>query len=570
MSTPSTPRRDPPATTRDLRPLLDRILDTPHLTRAVPHLPPQVLHRIVEHCGLEAAGDLLALATPAQVAGVLDLDLWRSDRAGQAEHFTPERFGLWLEVLAETGPDAAARTIASLDTSLAVVGLAQYIRVFDGASIQPAADDDWPEQPGVEAGQTGTYDREIAGYHVVAKRPDAWDAIVSMLVALDADHGSAFHRVMRGCVSLSDSTPEVDGLDDLLTAPDQMMFDVASARGERRERQGYASPEEARAFLDAARTLNVARLKRPPEDVMATAYFRALAPDEEPAAAGEAELTGGGSARLLPGSAAQPYTADVPDGPSLVDVLVDEGILPAPPRALLESPSDRPARLALIRSHLQHLHERAPLAYMARTQDLAYLANTLVAGCALHGAPLTLEQASEASVAVCNLGLENWPAHWQQGARPSRGSAPAGLPFDFLERHTLVGVFQVGWAVLHQQVSLAAADALVATLGKVQCEDRTTKAELKSLRAELRTARRAGRPWQVRQSLDVLTVLDALAWTALAGLLDECPVMHSALDASKGTRTLNVTASAYEFVSENRQIALVQEFLQSLPDVLRT
>ena len=90
-------------TTRDMRPLLDRILDTPHLARAVPQLQPVVLHRIIEHCGLEASGELVALATPAQLSGVLDLDLWRSEKAGADEHFTPERFGVWLEVLAETG-----------------------------------------------------------------------------------------------------------------------------------------------------------------------------------------------------------------------------------------------------------------------------------------------------------------------------------------------------------------------------------------------------------------------------------------------------------------------------------
>ena len=59
---------------RDPRPLLERILDTPHLAKAVPQLQAEVLHRVIETCGLEQCGNLLALATPQQLAAVLDLE----------------------------------------------------------------------------------------------------------------------------------------------------------------------------------------------------------------------------------------------------------------------------------------------------------------------------------------------------------------------------------------------------------------------------------------------------------------------------------------------------------------
>lgn len=547
-----------------MRPLLDRILDTPQLARAVPQLQPAVLHRIIEHCGLEASADLVALATPAQLSGVLDLDLWRSEAAGKDEHFTPERFGVWLEVLAESGPEAAARTIAALDPALSVVALSQYIRVFDGASMPPS--EGWTEdEHGQAVPPPNTFDREIAGYHIVAKRPDAWDAIVGMLVALDTEHTDAFRRVMRGCISLSDSTPEVDGLDNLLTTPDQLMFDLASGRGQRREHQGYASPDEARAFLEAARTLDLARLKTPPASPMATAYFRSL--DDAPAVGAPADAVAPPDLPALPA-----HDHAVPVGPSLADVLVDEGILPPPPRALLDAPIDRPERLARIQSHLRYVHDLAPVAYLTRTQELAYLANTLVAGCALQGRAFTLEQASEAAVAVCNLGLEHWPARWLPGAARARAaSGPAAvLPAEFLVGHDLISVFQVGWSVLHQQVSLVAADALISALGGVQCGDRDTRAEVKLLRTELRAARRAGAPWRVRESLDVLTGFDALAWAAMVGLLDECPVMHAALGASAQPRTLTVSASAFEFISEGSQLAVIRDYLLTLPAALTT
>jgi len=65
---------------RDERGLLARILDTPQLALAVPLLAPELLHRVIQTCGLEDCSDLVALATPAQLQRVFDIDLWRQGR----------------------------------------------------------------------------------------------------------------------------------------------------------------------------------------------------------------------------------------------------------------------------------------------------------------------------------------------------------------------------------------------------------------------------------------------------------------------------------------------------------
>ena len=65
------PQSGTPALRRDPRNLLDRILDTPHLAHVVPRLPPEVLHRVIQSCGLEDCGELVALATPGQLAAGL-------------------------------------------------------------------------------------------------------------------------------------------------------------------------------------------------------------------------------------------------------------------------------------------------------------------------------------------------------------------------------------------------------------------------------------------------------------------------------------------------------------------
>ena len=46
---------------------LARLLDTPFLARVVPHLPPETLHQLIRYSGLDACGELVAAATPAQL-----------------------------------------------------------------------------------------------------------------------------------------------------------------------------------------------------------------------------------------------------------------------------------------------------------------------------------------------------------------------------------------------------------------------------------------------------------------------------------------------------------------------
>ena len=58
---------------------------------------------------------------------------------------------------------------------------------------------------------------------------------------------------MSALRSLSDSTRELDGLHDLLERGEQMMFDAGTGRERRRGKEGFASPADARAFLQMSR-----------------------------------------------------------------------------------------------------------------------------------------------------------------------------------------------------------------------------------------------------------------------------------------------------------------------------
>ena len=63
---------------------------------------------------------IVTSATPAQLTSLLDLDLWRHAQPGRDDQFNVDRFGEWLEVLADTGNSVAARTVAALDERLLI------------------------------------------------------------------------------------------------------------------------------------------------------------------------------------------------------------------------------------------------------------------------------------------------------------------------------------------------------------------------------------------------------------------------------------------------------------------
>jgi hypothetical protein len=228
----------------DSRPLLDRLLNTPDLAKVVPHLGPDVLHRVIQRCGLEDCAELVAFVTPEQFSGILDVDLWRVRAPGAAEAFDEDRFGVWIDVLVHAGASVAAEKLIGLDIELAITGFSRLADVFEHAAASSFTTLDG-EQCAGRAPHEGL-SVEIGGYVIEARRRPAWDAIVELLVFLDAEHPEYFHRVMRRCVRLSNGPREAEGSSPLLDDRDQGLFDLACGREERREQQGYVPPVQAR------------------------------------------------------------------------------------------------------------------------------------------------------------------------------------------------------------------------------------------------------------------------------------------------------------------------------------
>ena len=545
----------------DERGLLARILDTPHLAHVVPQLQPELLHRIIENCGLEDCSEIVALATPKQLGGVFDLDLWRAPQPGLDEQFDADRFGVWIEVLLETSATTAAQKLAGIDVDLVITGLAQHAFVYDRAAVSPYETLDG-ELVTFYADAVSVHDEgltfEVGGYLLMAKRADSWEAIVEVLMALGDAHPSYFEQVLHGCITLSNVGFEDEGLDDLLAAGEQVMFDLASDREGRREQQGYVSPAQARAFLQMSRELRLDGDAKPTANPLARAYFQAI--NETTIA--DTNSTSTPTGLLAAGKKPQPAPENSAESVAAIyELLLDAGVIPQSPRALLAGAVEHASHLNEIKSRLEFALDQNHSAYLARQEELAYLANVLMAGCSIQARPFTAQEASDAAIAICNLGLENWPPHWL----PANTTE---LPVSFLVAQNLINVFQVGWKILYDNVGIYAAQQLIGVLAQMQCDDREIQLDLDMLRLELTKHWRAGTPWHARDALEVIAILDTPAWAALLTLIDECPTLHAIIGASRDARTLSVNASDFEFISTNSQITSVHEFLRSLPEIL--
>lgn len=462
------------------RSVLESLLDAPDLPAIVPRLAPEQLYRVIEQEGLEACGPIIVLATPTQLTQLADLDLWRSDRGGADAALDVARFAKWLEMLLEQGPPAAARTLASMDAVLVAAGIAASVRVLDWAAVSayPHTDGDLFEpMPSLDTGRA----IELGSFLVVPREATAPEVILAALRVLEAEAPACFAEVMQRCRARSSAGGELDYLDALFDAGRQALHDLAVDRDARRERRGFATPADARAFLHAARQGHV-----------------------------------------------HPRPAQAP--------------IPGDGRALAPA-----GELAHLRGFVAGASGGAADAH---AEALAFLANTLLAGCPVDGRPLTPREASDAAAATCNLGLARWPR--------GRGMPPG-----------LVAAFELGWAVLHQEAALATAERLIAILPDLGHRHVAFADELLQLQRELTRHGRTGTPWLAREALEILAALDAPAWAAIDALIAECPVLHAAVRASLAPGTRRVDPHAFVFIAGEAQLDMVRRFTASLPNALQ-
>lgn len=516
--------------------LLARILDEPNLVAAVQSLPPRALGKLIGHVGLEDAGEIITLATTAQLTSIFDDDLWRSPKPGKDESFDADRFTLWLEVMLEAGEEFAAGKLAELSEDLVTLAFHKNVLVIDIEEMAVSMSSRASEHPDDEDTQLekaleSCLAEELGPYRIIARHHERWDTLFGLLVALDRDHHEFLQRLLeRLCALDADFIEENGGLYEVLSAEESLESDVGADREDRRAEQGFIAPSSAVAFLALARTTKLDDLiAAEAQDPITRAYFRQLRTSPETKAKA---------------STTQKKPLAQTSSP-ILDLLHEAEVLPNVPSAqLLEAQPTSKTDANAFMVALRQLGDESPSVHANRMRELAYLANVLSAGCTLAGRSMRPVEAVPAAVAACNLALEHLVERDESRS-----------PLAILATASADKLFAIAWNILFHEITLPAAAAAGRLLAQAQAH--TTKADSQALghaATALRSAVASGKPWLALRSLDPLAdQLGPAKEEALSALLDECPTLAGAL---KSPEERDVT-----FIASRAQILAAQTFL---------
>jgi len=406
--------------TLSTRQLLARILEEPDLVTRVRALDSHSLGKLVEHIGLEDSGELLSLAATGQITDLLDTELWISDRPGVDETFDPDRFAVWLEVMLEAGEKFVARKLTELPEDLVMLALYSHVLVIniDELAVEMAGrsqDVDLTEK----ALDNCLY-CEFAEYQVISRRHEGFNALVAVLSALDEEHHDFLQRLLDRCCRLSREFIEDNGgLYNVLTSEEMLESDAAADREDRRAARGFVAPPAAAGFLALAKETTLEELvKSRQPDPVTRRYFHELERLPEAGERREADNNQKAASRFIA-------------------ILRQAGLAEESPAALpagnKPESADAPFRRAML-----ELRSANPRRYARRMQELAYLANVLIAGHSIEGRRYRPAEAAQAAVDICNRGLITIIGAGSEA--PSRQSAAR-----VVAEESAVKLFMVGW-----------------------------------------------------------------------------------------------------------------------------
>jgi hypothetical protein len=477
--------------------LVLHILEQPNLVAQVQALEPAVLTKLVRHVGLEDCGELVALFTVEQLMAVFDEDLWVQARPGDAEEFDDQRFVVWLEVLLESGPELAAQKVAEFDEDLLVSALSRQLLVIDAdvLALRMTARGGSDEAELIEKELDGCLYQEFEEHMVLARDERTWEPLRTLLVELDSQHHDKLVRLLERCCHVSlEFIADNGGLYEVLSAGEMVAADVAAEREDRRERRGYVAPAAAASFLSHACVESFTALRESKElDPVTRAHFRAAA-GSTPTRAAASSAQRADSAPLL----AALHAAGVVETPSALPLLA-AGLAP-------RGTTELGLTLAL-----RHLRDRAGNAYAERLEELAYLANVLLAGCEYQGRVLRPLEAVRGALATAQLGAE------LLGCAPGASSTAVSQLAERLESTRLVRLFRLGWHAVYHEIVEIAAQALHTRL----------EASAPRAAAALARARSTGKPWLATAELSRCLGPYDRESRLLLSLMQQVPTPHS-------------------------------------------
>lgn len=472
------------------------------------------LARIVERVGLEDASELVALATSEQLLTVLDEDLWKSTTAGEDERFDAERFVTWLEVLLEAGDHVVAEKLAALPEDLLTLALHAHVLVIelDRLASEIGESEDGEQ---VDKALSNHLHEELDEMILVARHADGWDAILAALLALDKEHHSLLVRVLGRCAAIGEEEiEESGGLYEVLTSEASLEDDVAGDREDRRAAEGFVAPSSAKSFL------RLARRPLPAGDYVRDVVTRGSLRDAA-RAAGRASAS-----HALPPTRAAALLAELTRDEHAAEV--EPRVAGALPRA-----GSRPIE-SVLAAAMRELEARAPARFAERSEELAYLANVLGAGCGWAGRRMRPVEAVQAALATTSLGLEL-----------ASSTANAKSHVATLTEQPADALFRVAFHTLHEVVLRAGRCAVLLLERAASASMEQESVELRAAAAALARAIDTGEPWRERERIELLEgELDAPSVAALVGLVDELPSRTGALARGEGGAAAEAAGAA--------------------------
>jgi hypothetical protein len=103
----------------------EALLEEPDAAELIRQVPIQDLYYAIKEVGLADAHEVVALASPEQVRGLVDLDVWERDRLDET------RMNEWLEALVDAGPEQLGAAIEALDAEVVALWLQRQAHVYD-------------------------------------------------------------------------------------------------------------------------------------------------------------------------------------------------------------------------------------------------------------------------------------------------------------------------------------------------------------------------------------------------------------------------------------------------------
>jgi hypothetical protein len=400
---------------------LRAIRDNPALPAFMRTLSSRALAQLCSRVGIGDAAEFMALAPAERLVKALDASVWKIPRPGSPEVFDPNELVEWLWVWLEIGEAFTAERLAAIPDVDLTLYLSRLLCVSTG--------DMWGFERSTEIED---YDRIYAPsldetaygpYVVNTIAHDHWEIVRA---ALDAMWRHGPERLLHLFAQLSADesmrTPDIDR--------DSANRDFVFDRDSSRERRGYVTTDGARAFLAIAETT-------PPEELLTMSHYdletrRHLAAIEIDGENTDTDVDADEAPRD-DGARLSSATAEDAALPALRIAFETAGLIEPPAGAPLLTHDSARDRLPIIKILAQLAHDDSK-AFDMRSRELAYLASVLMTSATVNDEAMSGENAKEAALAMCNLGLEILR---ENGGDARIGSEPG-----------LVRLFLVGWQVI--------------------------------------------------------------------------------------------------------------------------